>query len=152
MTVAASTASDPQHFQPAITVDPTGSQVSVVYYVQGASGKISVERTTGTVGAGGVSFGKPHQLASPFDLPPTNITVSSNVNEPTFNYHVGAAPCYGLGEYLSATQTSNSTVAAWGGDRQLWKEPPSAIIGGAATGSRGGTGRPGWTGLTEHQI
>ena len=128
--VAAATASEPQHFHPAITVDPTGSQVRVVYYVQGASGRISVDNKTGTVGPNGVSFGNPSQIASPFDLPPTNITLSQNVNDPTFNYDSLVSPCYGLGEYLNATQTSSGPVAAWGGDRQLWKEPPGAIISG----------------------
>jgi hypothetical protein len=130
ITVAASTASDPQHFLPAATVDPTGSQVGVVYYVQDAGGEVSVESTTGTVGASSVSFGHPRQIASPFDLPPTNITVSPNVNDPTFNYDSVDPPCFGLGEYLSATRTSAGAVAAWGGDRQLWKEPPGAIISG----------------------
>jgi hypothetical protein len=125
--VAPATASEPQHFHPAITVDPTGSQVRVAYYVQGASGRIGVDSAVGTVGPAGVSFGRPSHVASPFDLPPTNITVSSTT---TLNYDAWPPPCYGLGEYLSATHTSTGAVAAWGGDRQLFKEPPGALISG----------------------
>jgi hypothetical protein len=128
--VAASSTAEPQHVLPAITIDPSGTRVEVVYYTQQASGRVRVDSAAGKATAGGVSFARPTQLFAPFDLPPTNITVSSNVNFPTFNYTVGEAPCYGLGEYLSATQSTSGPIAAWGGDRQQWKEPPGAIING----------------------
>jgi hypothetical protein len=130
VTIAAPSASEPQHVLPAITVDSSGTTVRVVYYAQDAGGHVSVQSAVGTVAAGGVSFGTPSQIAAPFDLPPTNITVSQNVGNPTYNYDSATAPCYALGEYLGATQTSAGAVAAWGGDRQLWKEPTGAIIGG----------------------
>jgi photosystem II stability/assembly factor-like uncharacterized protein len=125
--VASSTSSDPQHFLPAITIDPSGSHVQVVYYDQNAAGKVSVDSQSGTVSGGGVSFAASRQLASPFDLPPTNITISPTV---TASYDAVTVPCYAVGEYLSVTQTGAAPVAAWGGDRQLWKEPPGALIGG----------------------
>jgi hypothetical protein len=130
ITVAASSASEPQHFHPAITVDPAGNTVRVVYYVQDASSRIRVDSAIGTVTDSGVTFGNASHVAAPFDLAPTNITVSQNLTDPTFNYDSAAAACYGLGEYLGATQTSGGAVAAWGGDRQLFKEPAGAIIDG----------------------
>jgi hypothetical protein len=126
VTVAPSTSTAPQHVLPAIMVDPSGSRVRIVDYVQAASGRIGVDSQTGTIGANGVSFAKPTQIASPFDLPPTNITISPTV---TASYDV-TAPCYALGEYLGAAPESNGPIAAWGADRQLWKEPPGAIISG----------------------
>ena len=128
--VAASSAAEPQHVLPALTVDPSGTHVAVVYYTQDASGRVRVDWAAGTATAGQVSFARPTQRFAPFDLPPTNITVSPDVNFPTFNYNVGEATCYGLGEYLSATQSTSGPIAAWGGDRQQWKEPPGAIISG----------------------
>jgi hypothetical protein len=125
-----STSAEPQHFHPAITADGTGSHLQVVSYAQQASGQVSVEAVSGTVSSAGVSFGASRQLEAPSDLPPTNITVSSNVADPTYNYDAVAAPCYGLGEYLSTTQAGASAVAAWGADRQVWKEPAGALIGG----------------------
>jgi hypothetical protein len=124
--VADASSSAPQHVLPAITADPTGSQLRITDYVQNAAGKLSVESQTGTIGPNGVRFGQPTQIASPFDLPPTNITISPNV---TASYDV-TAPCYAVGEYLGTAQTASGAVAAWGGDRQQWKEPPGAIVSG----------------------
>ena len=55
-TVAASTQSTPQHVLPAITVSRSGSQVSVVYYVQEASGMLHVSATSGDLTGNGVHF------------------------------------------------------------------------------------------------
>ena len=129
VTVAPSTASEPQHIHPTISVDSSGSHLRVVYYVQGASGRIGVDAVAGTAGQGGVSFDKAVHVASPFDLPPTNITITASPAT-TLNFDSVIAPCYALGEYLSAAQTDAGPVAAWGGDRQLFKEPPGALVSG----------------------
>lgn len=124
--VTPATKADPQHVLPAISIDPTGTRLTVIDYVQGAGGRIGVESWTGRLGAAGVGFGNRTQIAAPFDLPPTNITISPSV---TVSYDV-VAPCYGVGEYPSVTQTPQGPAAAWGGDPQRWKEPPGAVISG----------------------
>ncbi|MHB8671983.1 MAG: hypothetical protein ACYDAD_15730, partial [Acidimicrobiales bacterium] len=127
VTAAPSTPAQPQHVLPALTVDPTGTDVHIVYYTQGASSRIGVDSVNGTVGPAGVSFDRAANVAAPFDLPPTNITISPST---TLSYDSIALPCYALGDYTSAAQTTAGPVAAWGGDRQRFKEPPGALISG----------------------
>ena len=129
LTVVPATASEPQHVMPALVGDPSGTRLQIVYYVQNASGRIGVDTVAGAAGADGVRFGAPTHVAAPFDLPPSNVTIDANL---TLSYS-GVAPCYSIGEYLGATWTRTGPVAAWGGARQLFKEPPGAIVSGVHT-------------------
>lgn len=125
--VVPSTPESVQHFNPAITVDPSGRHVSIVYYTQGANGQVWAESVSGDIGPDGVSFGQPTALSTPFDLSPTNITIDAST---TSSYDSSANPCYGLGEYMGVTDAPAGPLAAWAGDLRTFTEPPGAIIAG----------------------
>jgi hypothetical protein len=125
--VARSTTSEPQHFHPSITIDPSGS-VHVVFYTQEASGRIRVDAATGAVTRNTVVFGRDeHVSTGSWDLAPSNITVSAEV---TTNFDSLVVPCYDAGEYLGVTSTTSGTFTAWGDDRKPWKEPDGSILSG----------------------
>jgi hypothetical protein len=128
VSVAGSTSSDPQHIHPALTVDATGTHVSVAYYVQGSDGRLRVDEANGTVSGNTVSFSTPsHLSSSSFELTPSNVTVTPTL---TLNFDSVVVPCYDIGEYMSVTQTPFGPAAAWGDNRKTWKEPPGALVTG----------------------
>jgi hypothetical protein len=128
VTVAASTSSDVQHVHPSITVDPSGSALTVAYYVQGSDGRLRVDQAHGSVVGNAVSFSAPsHLSSSSFDLTPSNVTVTPTL---TLNFDSVVAPCYSIGEYMSVAQTPSGPAAAWGDNRENWKEPPGALVTG----------------------
>jgi hypothetical protein len=128
VTVAASTSSDPQHIHPSLAVD-AGGKLHVIYYVQDSSGRLRVDGATGAVTGDHVTFEAPsHVSAGTFVMAPTNIPVSADT---TLNFDSLPVSCYGIGEYASVAATiSGGAVAAWGDDRNLWKEPSGALLSG----------------------
>jgi hypothetical protein len=102
--------------------------VTVAYYVQGSDGRLRVDQVHGTVVGNAVSFSAPsHLSSSPFDLSPSNVTVTPTL---TLNFDSEVVPCYSIGEYMSVAQTPSGPAAAWGDDRENWKEPAGALVTG----------------------
>jgi hypothetical protein len=127
VTAVTSTTAEPQHVLPSIATNSNGSSIALTYFKQLRSGRIAVDRVLGAAAQGTVSFGSPSSVAAPFDLPPTNVTVDPDL---TLNFDSVIVPCYALGEYTATAWTAGGPAAAFGGGRQLFKEPPGGLLGG----------------------
>ena len=128
-TVAASTAADPQHVHPAVTMDDAGN-ITVAYYVQQANGDLRVDSATGTLGAGNVNFKRQQVSNTTFGLAPSMFPIPSATNPfRTTNYDRIIQPCYSLGEYMSITG-GDDVRASWGDSRNPWTSPAGSPAAG----------------------
>jgi hypothetical protein len=136
-TVARATAAQPQHVHPAVSVNGSGSQVTIGYYTQLASGKLRVDALTGQIESGDgstrLSEKKTAHLSPTFDLPPSNNPLPSPpfAANATTNYDRTIRPCYDIGEYMTATRSSDDrTVLSWGDNRNSWTSPAGSPAAG----------------------
>jgi hypothetical protein len=135
-TIAPATAAQPQHVHPSISVDPSGSLVTVGYYTQLASGQVRFDATTSlalTLGGKTAVFPLRSASLSPaFDLIPSNNplpAVPFGAHRAT-NYDRTIQACYDLGEYTTASRLDGRTIFAWGDNRNSWTGPAASIAPG----------------------
>ena len=131
LTVAPSTAADPQHVHPAVTLtEEDGGQLLIGYYVQQADSKLRTDVATTVATGKGLKLVKTGHLSSTsFDLTPSNNPFPI-VGNPFFttNYDRAIRACYDIGEYMSLTRGGDEGgIAAWGDNRNTWIGPPDSI-------------------------
>ena len=130
--VAASTAADPQHVHPALSLTADGSTAFVAYYAQQANEQLRTDMATLSVGTRRVRLVGTSGLSdTAFDLTPSNIPFPSPTNPfRTTNYDRIIASCYNIGEYMSiaagGSDDGEGPMAAWGDNRNAWTGPPGS--------------------------
>jgi len=131
--VVASTAADPQHVHPAVSLSRDAEKLTVSYYVQQADGRLRTDVANLGIDHGRVRLRKTAGLSSTaFDLTPSNVVRTKTA---TTNYDRAIATCYDIGEYqtLAASRGDDddeATVAAWGDNRRSWLSPPGSPAAG----------------------
>lgn len=128
LTIAPSTAADPQHVHPAVTLDALGLTAWVGYYAQQSNEQLRTDIARLQVTGNKVKLRDTEHLSTvSFDLTPSNVPLSlSPLN--TTNYDRVVAHCYDIGEYMSVQSgaffdSDNRVSAAWGDNRQRWTGP-----------------------------
>lgn len=132
LTVAASTAADPQHVHPAIALDEVGESVFITYYTQQADTRLRTDVTSGKVEGKHIELkGTTHLSTTAFDITPNNIP-HPILNNPFFttNYDRSIVACYNIGEYMSVAAAEDGPLAAWGDNRNSWTGPPDSAAPG----------------------
>ena len=130
--VAASTAADPNHVHPAISLSQDGSTAYVGYYAQQANEQLRADMATLSIGSKKVRLAGTTGLSdTPFDLTPSNIPRPTPTNPfETTNYDRAIAHCYDIGEYMSVAaggdEDDGGPLAAWGDNRNTWTGPPGS--------------------------
>jgi len=133
--VARATTAEPQHVHPAVSVNESGSRVTVGYYSQLANGQLQVNAATADVDGEESRFTlgdrQVKHLGPPFDLTPSNNPLSDPFPaHTTTNYDRTIRPCYDIGEYMTATRSLGTTVLAYGDNRNSWVSPPQSPVPG----------------------
>jgi hypothetical protein len=120
---------------PALSLRGIGQSViaSVGYYTQVTNGQLRVDAATTQINPEGpLTPVKASPLSPSFDLTPSNIPIPTATDPNlTTNYDRTIRPCYDIGEYMSATQTSDkNTLFAWGDNRNQWTSPAASPAAG----------------------
>jgi hypothetical protein len=130
-TIAASTAADPQHVHPALSLADNGSSGDVAFYVQQADGKLRVDAASLRFGGSGIRLAGVGPLSTTrggFDLTPSNVPRTPTA---TTNYDRTVVSCYDIGEYMSVKgDQEGNTLAAWGDNRNSWTSPADSPAAG----------------------
>jgi hypothetical protein len=131
--VAASTAADPQHVHPFLSMSDSGKTLTVSYYVQQADGRLRTDVAVLKTEDGELRVEKTAPLSTvAFDLTPSNV-----VRTPTrtTNYDRTVVSCYDIGEYQTLTGSGGEgddggVIAAWGDNRNTWTSPAGSPAAG----------------------
>jgi hypothetical protein len=128
-TIAPSTAADPQHVHPALSMSDDGSSGHVGFYVQQANEQLRVDAASLRFGGNGVRLAGIAPLGTKsFDLTPSNVTRTPTA---TTNYDRTVVSCYDIGEYMSVKGDSDgNTLGAWGDNRNTWTSPADSPAAG----------------------
>lgn len=126
--VASSTAADPQHVHPAISLSGEGEKLTVSYYVQQADQRLRTDVATLKIDDGHLRLKKTSPLSSTaFDLTPSNIKRTATANT---NFDRTVTTCYDIGEYQTLARSrgddDDGVFAAWGDNRRTWTSPPGS--------------------------
>lgn len=131
---AGPSATDPQHFLPAIALTPDGSRLYLGYYVQQSDERVRTELATLQITGGGLQLLGRQALSSvAFDLEPNNIPspFPPLKSEDTINFDQLIRPGYALGEYMGvATDANGNPMASWGDCRNSWTSPADGFYPG----------------------
>lgn len=123
-------ATDVHHVQASLAVGADPNAVHIGYYTQHSDGTVDVDLTTSVDMGNSFPANRFARITSaPFSLAPTNIPLSPDL---TFNYNL-AAPCYGLGEYMSvkspkdinANSSKEMVYVLWTDGRNTVTHPPN---------------------------
>ncbi|HET7825238.1 MAG TPA: sialidase family protein [Anaeromyxobacter sp.] len=127
-TIAATSAADPQHVHPNLSMTDNGAAGHVAYYVQQANGQLRVDAASLRFGPG-IRVASTQRLSTTsFDLTPSNVPRTPTA---TTNYDRAIVSCYDIGEYLSVRGDGDgNTLAAWGDNRNTWTSPPGSPAAG----------------------
>jgi len=131
--VAASTAADPQHVHPFLSMSPLGRNLTVSYYVQQADQRLRTDVAKLHLdGRGRVLFERTMGLSNTaFDLTPSNVVRTPTA---TTNFDRAVTTCYDIGEYQALARSrvfnANDIIAAWGDNRKTWTSPPDSPAAG----------------------
>ena len=123
-------AQDVQHVLPTLAVeeDPRARRplIAISYYTQHRDETVDVE--TASSRDGGRSFSARRVTSTSFALAPTNIPLPTP-QDPfnTVNFDNTFAPCYNLGEYMSAKVVDGRNSVLWSDSRHLVTEPDSPL-------------------------
>ena len=132
LTIAASTAGEPQHVHPAITLGAPGNKAWVGYYAQQSNEQLNTKVARVQVTGNKLKLRDTSALSNvSFDLTPSNVP---RLLRPftTTNYDRSIQPCYDIGEYMSIqsipffSDDGGNAAAAWGDNRQRWTGPPGS--------------------------
>jgi hypothetical protein len=122
--VVASSAADPQHVHPALSLSDDAKKLTVSYYVQQADRRLRTDVATLKVDGGRLRRDDVGGLSSTaFDLTPSNIVRTPTT---TTNYDRAVVSCYDIGEYQTLARSrshdedDDSVIAAWGDNRRTW--------------------------------
>jgi hypothetical protein len=131
LTIAPSTAADPQHVHPALTLDALGLNAWVGYYAQQSNEQLRTDIARLQVTGNKLKLRDTDHLSTVnFDLTPSNVPLAfSPLN--TTNYDRVVAHCYDIGEYMSVQsgaffEAENRVSAARGDNRRRWTGPPGS--------------------------
>ncbi|HYS09490.1 MAG TPA: sialidase family protein [Myxococcales bacterium] len=128
--VAGSTAADPQHVHPAVSLSRDAESLLVTYYVQQADQRLRTDVARLELDDDRVRLEKSGPLSSTaFDLTPSNIVrVRTPTSTTTTNFDRTIVSCYDIGEYqtLARSRNGDDVTAAWGDNRQSWTSPPGS--------------------------
>jgi hypothetical protein len=131
--VASSTAADPQHVHPFLSMSGNGGKLTVSYYVQQADGRLRTDVATLQSEDGELRVEKTAPLSTTaFDLTPSNVVRTATA---TTNYDRTVVSCYDIGEYQTLTGSSGEdgdggVIAAWGDNRRTWTSPAGSPAAG----------------------
>ena len=131
LTVAASTAAEPQHVHPAIAFGAPGNKAWVAYYAQQSNEQLRTRVARVQVTGNQLKLRDTADLSNvSFDLTPSNVP---RLLSPftTTNYDRAVVTCYDIGEYMSVQSApffsdDGQPAAAWGDNRQRWVPPPGS--------------------------
>ncbi|MFL5414313.1 MAG: sialidase family protein [Myxococcales bacterium] len=133
-TVAASTAVDPQHVHPAVSLSQNARDLAVSFFVQQSNQLLRTDvanfqiNGNGRVRAQGISA----LSSTAFALTPSNVLRTPTA---TTNFDRAVVSCYDIGEYqtLARSQDQGEAVtAAWGDNRNSWTCNVAGCVGGPA--------------------
>jgi len=128
VTVAASTAEDPQHIHPAVALAEDGRRLLVAYYVQQSDTTLRTDVASLVHGPDGWRVTDAERLSTTtFDLTPSNIVLAIGGHT---NFDRTAAVCYDIGEYMSMATSGKHAFAAWGDNRNTWTGPADSAAPG----------------------
>jgi hypothetical protein len=130
--VAASTARDPQHVHPAISLSADAQSVDVSYYVQQSDKRLRTDVASLDTNNGRLRAKSSSSLSSTsFDITPSNIV---RTPASTTNFDRVVQTCYDIGEYQSLVRArgdnDDNLFAAWGDNRKTWTSPPGSPAAG----------------------
>jgi hypothetical protein len=132
--VAPATASDPQHFHPALALAPNGNTLYVGYYVQQSNEQVRADMAILQVTGRGLQLLGYKPLSSvAFDLEPSNVPspIPPLKSEDTVGFDLEVHPGYMLGEYIGmTTDAAGNPLASWGDGRNSWVSPPDGYYPG----------------------
>jgi hypothetical protein len=125
---AASTANDPQHVHPALSLSGDGHTLNVSYYVQQSDARLRTDVARLSLQDGKLALKSQSALSSTsFDLTPSNIVRTPTS---TTNFDRLINTCYDIGEYQALVRpqagpgnASGNLFAAWGDNRNTWVGP-----------------------------
>jgi hypothetical protein len=127
-TVNPAVAADTQHVLPSLAIDEDPNDVHVSYYTQHTNGTVDVDMANSHDRGATFPIDRTVRVTSTsFNLPPTNIPLSSAPTFSATNYDRQIAVCYALGEYQSVTTANGSVNVSWGDMRNLITEPVNAL-------------------------
>ncbi|HXN52271.1 MAG TPA: sialidase family protein [Candidatus Acidoferrum sp.] len=131
--VAASTAADPQHVHPFLSLSTNGRTLTVSYYVQQADKRLRTDVATLKTEHGELQVEQTAPLSTTaFDLTPSNVVRTPTA---TSNYDRTVVSCYDIGEYQTLTgpggeANDDGVIAAWGDNRRTWTSPAGSPAAG----------------------
>lgn len=130
--VAASTAADPQHVHPALSLSGDGQKLTVSYYVQQSDGRLRTDVANLEAGDKRLKAkGSSTLSTTAFDLTPSNIVRTATS---TTNYDRAVQTCYDIGEYQTLVRSrggeDDNLFAAWGDNRKTWTSPAGSPAAG----------------------
>jgi len=121
--IAGSTAADPQHVHPAVSLSRDAENLTVSYYVQQADQRLRTDVASLELDGGRARLKRTAPLSSTaFDLTPSNIVRTPTA---TTNFDRTIVSCYDIGEYqtLARSRNGDGMSAAWGDNRRTWTSP-----------------------------
>jgi hypothetical protein len=127
--VVSSTAADPQHVHPAVSLSRDAENLTVSYYVQQSDQRLRTDVAGLELDGGRVRIKSRRPLSSTaFDLTPSNIVRTRTPSTVTTNFDRTIVSCYDIGEYQTLARSTNGddVTAAWGDNRQRWTSPPGS--------------------------
>lgn len=128
VTIAASTADDPQHVHPAVAFAEEGQKLLVTYYVQQSDTRLRTDVASLVHETDGWHVTDTEQLSTrTFDLTPSNNVLGTGVHT---NFDRTVAACYDIGEYMSIATSGKHAFAAWGDNRNTWTGPADSSAPG----------------------
>jgi hypothetical protein len=137
VTIAASTAADPQHVHPAVSLSGNGEDLAVSFYVQQSDERLRTDIARLRINGNRLRKDGVGPLSSvSFDLTPSNVLTSPTT---TTNFDRTVVSCYDIGEYQSLARSGggdgdggggDGVFAAWGDNRNSWTSPPDSPAAG----------------------
>jgi len=131
--VAASTAADPQHVHPAISLERGGEKLTISFYVQQADRRLRTDVASVRIDGNRVRVKSVSALSSTsFDLTPSNVKRTATANT---NFDRTVTTCYDIGEYQTLARSrggddDDGVFAAWGDNRRTWVGPTGSSAPG----------------------
>ncbi|MFL5455242.1 MAG: hypothetical protein ACJ78X_02460, partial [Myxococcales bacterium] len=133
-TVVASTAADPQHVHPAVSLSQNARDLAVSFFVQQSNQLLRTDvanfqiNGNGRVRAQGISA----LSSTAFALTPSNVLRTPTT---TTNFDRAVVSCYDIGEYQTLARSPDqgeAVTAAWGDNRNSWTCNVAGCVGGPA--------------------
>jgi hypothetical protein len=113
------------HVLPSLAIHNGPNAIHVSYYTQHTDGTVDVDMANSHDRGNSFPSNRNVRVTStPFDLAPTNITLTATTST---NYDRTIQPCYCLGEYQSVKSANGKAYVLWGDGRNTVTEPVNIL-------------------------